>query len=109
MDECEVDMITNRVCERGTKNCDQDHPCQAEELKMLRFGKGRHAMKGWEQPIDGESESDRRERLAKAAAHEKSPFDGGGMSDTDRRFIRDALRATRPQEQESWRDRQPML
>lgn len=63
-------------------------------------------MQGWEQPVNGESESERRERLAKAAAHEQPPFDGS-MSDTDRRFIRDALRATRPQE--TWRDRGPLL
>lgn len=62
-------------------------------------------MKGWEQPVNGESETERRERLAKAAALDQPPFDG--MTDTDRRFVRDALRATRPQE--SWRDREPLL
>jgi hypothetical protein len=63
-------------------------------------------MEGWEKPVDGESEDQRRERLAKAAAYELPPFDGT-MSDTDRRFIRDALRETRPKE--TWRDRQPLF
>jgi hypothetical protein len=64
-------------------------------------------MNGWEQPVNGETEAERRERLAKAAAHEEPPFDG--VADTDRRFIRDVLRATRPPEEGTWRDRGPLL
>ena len=53
-------------------------------------------MEGWENPVEGETEEVRRERLAKAAAHSEELFED--MNDTDRRFIRDALRATRPPE-----------
>lgn len=53
-------------------------------------------MIGWETPVDGETEDQRRERLALAAAHDQPPFDG--MTDADRRFIRDALRNARPLE-----------
>jgi hypothetical protein len=73
-------------------------------------------MDGWEEAIDGETESQRRERLAKAAAHDLPPFTV--MPNTDRRFIRDALRAVRAQGDSggstdspsgSWRDRPPLI